>query len=441
MYIHIITFGCQMNLYDSSKMTVLMRQRGYEWTDDPSKADLVLVNSCCIREKAEQKFFSQIGRLQRIKEKNPLFRIGICGCVAQREKEYLFQLMPGVDLVFGTLNIDRLPTLIEKLERHHKKVCEVLNEPVPFHYNGTSSSPIGFNPGSRISAWVTIMEGCNNFCSYCVVPYVRGSERSRPPEHILDHIKSLVDCGCKEITLLGQNVNSYGVGLSPMINFSELLYRVNKIEGLSRIRFTTSHPKDFSYELIEAIRECDKVCEHVHLPLQSGSDKILFRMNRGYSAAEYIEKVNALKAAIPETSLTGDMIVGFPSEKDNDFHNTIEVMKKIRFDGLFSFKYSKRPQTEASAYEGQVPEEVKLERLRILQNLQNQISLEKNMELTGKTAPVLVEGTSKKDPTKLFGRTRSNKIVNFAGNSSLIGTICNVSITRAKPFDLIGEMS
>jgi len=429
-----------MNLYDSSKMAMLMIQRSYELTDDPLKATLVLINSCSIREKAEQKFFSQIGRLQKIKEKKSSFYIAVSGCVAQREKNKLFKLFPGIDLIIGTLNIENLPRLVEQLEIKQKRICEIYDEPLPYKFNNKNSCPNKFTLEKQVTAWITIMEGCNNFCSYCVVPYVRGRERSRPPEHILEQIKHLVDSGCKEVTLLGQNVNSYGAGLKPCLTFSELLYRINRIDGLSRIRFTTSHPKDFSSELIAAIQECSKVCEHVHLPLQSGSNKVLARMNRGYTIEEYLEKVTTLKSAIPTACLTGDMIVGFPGETYEDFENTLDIIKKVRFDGLFSFKYSKRPQTAAAKYKGHVKEKDKSERLILLQNLQNQIGLEKNKELVGKHVDILIEGKSKKDTDKIFGRTRGNKIVNLAGNDSLIHTTLNVKIKQAKPFDLIGQL-
>ena len=436
--VYIRTFGCQMNVYDSSKITCLLETMGYETTDNLYKANLALVNTCSIREKAEQKCFSLIGRLQKIKKKNPSLRIIVCGCIAQREKTRLFSQFPGIDLIFGTLNIEQFPLLLQYLFKNQKRICKVLDEPLA--YDNSREWHCGFVFGDRISAWVTIMEGCNNFCAYCVVPYVRGRERSRHPDTIVNQIKSLVNQGCREVTLLGQNVNSYGVGLNIPCNFSDLLNRINEIEGLSRIRFTTSHSKDFSSELIEIIRDCDKVCEHVHLPLQSGSNKILARMNRGYTLEEYLDKVDKLKSAIPDVSLTGDMIVGFPGESDADFQETIDAMKKIRFDGLFSFKYSKRPQTKALEFNDHVREDVKLARLKNLQQIETQIGLEKNMNLVGKTVKILIEGKSKKDKTMIFGRTRGNKIVNCMGDSTNIGKIIPVKITKAKPFDLMGEI-
>lgn len=435
---YIATFGCQMNVYDSSKIKCLLEAEGYEITDDIYKASLAFVNTCSIREKAEQKCFSLIGRLQKIKKKNPFLHIIVCGCIAQREKKRLFSQFPGIDLIFGTLNIEQFPLLLQDHFKEQKKLCMVLDDPIP--YDDNRQWHCGFVSPDRISAWVTIMEGCNNFCAYCVVPYVRGRERSRHPDTIVKQIESLINQGCREVTLLGQNVNSYGVGLNFPCNFSDLLYRINEIEGLFRIRFTTSHSKDFSLELIETIRDCDKVCEHVHLPLQSGSNKILTRMNRGYTVEEYLDKVNKLKSAIPDVCLTGDMIVGFPGESDADFQETINVMKTIRFDGLFSFKYSKRPQTKALEFDDHVREDVKLIRLKKLQQLETRISLEKNMNLIGKTVKILIEGSSKKDKTMIFGRTRGNKIVNCKGDSTKIGKIISVKITKAKPFDLMGEV-
>jgi tRNA-2-methylthio-N6-dimethylallyladenosine synthase len=284
------------------------------------------------------------------------------------------------------------------------------------------------------------MEGCNNFCTYCVVPYVRGRERSRPPEDIIREVSFLVESGYKEVTLLGQNVNSYGKGLATNIDFAGLLHCLSKISGLERIRFTTSHPKDLSTDLIFAMRDCENVCEHIHLPIQSGSDSILKKMGRGYSVEEYLGKVDALRKSVPGISITGDMICGFPGETDKDFEETLKIVKNIRFDGLFTFKYSRRPQTLASQIRDQVPEEIKLERLSNLQQLQNHISYEINTSLIDTIQPILIEGSSKKDPGKLTGRTRTNKVVNVTGPKDLIGNTVIVRITRAKPFDLQAEM-
>lgn len=432
---HIITFGCQMNEHDSERMAALLNIEGFSWTNDINKADLVLINSCTIRKKAEEKAFSQAGRLKGLKMDNPDLRIGFSGCVAQREKERIFERLPHIDLVFGTLNIHKIQILVRRLWAEGGKICEVPE--IPASESNHNCFALRSSP---IKAWVTIMEGCNNFCTYCVVPYVRGRERSRPPDNIVKEISFLVDSGYKEVTLLGQNVNSYGKDLNPHMNFADLLYHLSEIPGLERIRFTTSHPKDFSNDLILAMRDCENVCEHIHLPLQSGSDSVLKRMGRGYSVKEYLAKVDAVRKSIPRVAITGDMISGFPGETDNDFEETLKVVKNIRFDGLFMFKYSPRPQTLASQISDQVPEEIKLERLRRLQSLQNNICNELNASIVNTIQPILIEGPSKKDPQKLTGRTRTNKVVNVPGPKDLIGNTVMVRITRSKSFDLEAEI-
>jgi tRNA-2-methylthio-N6-dimethylallyladenosine synthase len=376
-----------------------------------------------------------VGRLKIFKKHNPQLRIGFCGCVAQREKERIFARLPYIDLVFGTLNINNIRVLVRRLWDEGGKICQVPGVHSPYTNNTCSALR-----SSPIKAWVTIMEGCNNYCTYCVVPYVRGRERSRPPDDILKEITFLADSGYKEVTLLGQNVNSYGKGLDTHIDFAGLLYRISAIPGLERIRFTTSHPKDLSNNLIQAMRNCDNVCEHIHLPLQSGANPVLKRMGRGYTVEEYLDKVVAIRESIPGVAITGDMICGFPGETDKNFEETIRIVRDIRFDGLFTFKYSTRPQTIASRISDHVSEEIKLERLRRLQSLQNQISSEINTSLVNKIQKILIEGTSKKDPRKLTGRTRTNKVVNVSGPNGLIGKNVMVRITRAKPFNLEAEI-
>ncbi len=432
---HITTFGCQMNEHDSERMAALLTIGGFSWTNDINRADLVLINSCTIRKKAEEKAFSLAGRLKGLKRDNPQLRIGFCGCVAQREKERIFERVPHIDLVFGTLNIHEIQVLVRRLWAEGEKICRVPEIPVSGNNHicpALRSSPV--------KAWVTIMEGCNNFCTYCVVPYVRGRERSRPPDDIVKEISFLVDSGYKEVTLLGQNVNSYGKGLNPYTDFAGLLYRLSVIPGLERIRFTTSHPKDLSNDLIRAMKDCDNVCEHIHLPLQSGSDPVLKRMGRGYTVEEYLSKVDAIRKSIPGISITGDMICGFPGETDKDFEETLRIVGNIRFDGLFMFKYSSRPQTLASQLPDQVPEEIKLERLNRLQSLQNHICNEINTSIVNTIQPIVIEGPSKKDPRKLTGRTRTNKVVNVPGPKDLIGNTVMVRIIRSKSFDLEAEI-
>ncbi|MGA1863781.1 MAG: tRNA (N6-isopentenyl adenosine(37)-C2)-methylthiotransferase MiaB [bacterium] len=440
---HITTFGCQMNEHDSERMAALLSADGFSWTEDIDKADLVLINSCTIRKKAEEKAFSQAGRLKEFKKHNPRLRIGFCGCVAQREKERIFARLPHIDLVFGTLNIHNISNLVKRLWEKGGKICQVF-EDHSSDANQTCSADTNHAPhalrSSPIKAWVTIMEGCNNFCTYCVVPYVRGRERSRSPDDIIKEISFLVGSGRKEVTLLGQNVNSYGKGLNPHMDFAALLYRLSDVPGLERIRFTTSHPKDLSNNLILAMRDCENVCEHIHLPMQSGSDLVLKRMGRGYTVEEYLDKVEAIRKSIPGVAITGDIICGFPGETDKDFEETLRIVEDIRFDGLFTFKYSTRPQTLASRISDQVPEEVKLERLGRLQSLQNQVSNEINISMINKIQQILIEGPSKKDPLKLTGRTRTNKVVNLTGSYDLTGKTVMVRITRAKPFNLEAEV-
>ncbi len=430
---HICTYGCQMNEHDSEQMAGLLSSEGYSWADNLEQADIILINSCTIRWKAEEKAFSQAGRLKRLKKFNPNLKIGFCGCVAQREREEIFKRAPHIDFVFGTLNIQSLPCLVKKLCNEEKHICAVLDHPL--NRDNNSCFPLRTD---RVKAWITIMEGCNNFCSYCVVPYVRGRERSRKPEEIMKEAAFLARSGYKEITLLGQNVNSYGKDLTPPLNFSDLLLRINTIQGIDRIRFVTSHPKDLSMDLIYTIKECKNVCEHIHLPLQSGADRILKRMGRGYTLTEYMDKVKTLKALIPGISITGDVICGFPGETEQEFEQTLKVIEETKFDGLFAFKYSSRPQTVASQMSGQVPEEAKIMRLHRLQMLQNQICTEINSKMFNIMTPVLIEGVSKKNPDKLTGRTRTNKIVNIPGSSDLIGKIVMVKIIHTKRFDLEG---
>lgn len=432
--IHIVTFGCQMNEHDSERMAGLLVAEGFSYAANMDDADMVLINSCTIRQKAEEKAFSQAGRINVMKRDKPHLKIGFCGCVAQREKHEIFRRAPYIDLVFGTLNIPKLPFYVKRLFQGEERICQVSEDPIFENYHYCSA--LRSNP---VKAWITIMEGCNNFCTYCVVPYVRGRERSRTLDDILNEVRFLAESGYKEVTLLGQNVNSYGKGLAPSIDFAGLLYRLDQIPGLERIRFTTSHPKDLSADLIQAMKSCEKVCEHIHLPIQSGSDAVLEKMGRGYTVKEYLSKVEALRESIPEIAITSDMICGFPGESERDFEQTLKVMEIISFDGLFSFKYSQRPQTLASQLPEQVPERVKTERLARLQMLQNAISTQMNTRLAGTVQPLLIEGTSKRATGKLTGRTRTNKLTHLTGPSNLIGKIVKVKIIRSKPFDLEAE--
>ncbi len=432
--LYIQTFGCQMNVHDSEQIAALLKPYGYEETDRASRADVILVNTCSIREKAAQKVYSQLGRFSLLKKDNPDLIIGVGGCLAQQFGKKMLQRAPFVDLIFGTHNNHLIPDLLERSRTARSPVVETaFRESVP------SIGMLAVPQKGAISAFVTIMQGCNNFCSFCVVPYVRGREESRRPEAIIEEIRVLAENGIQEVTLLGQNVNSYGSTLGNGSNFSTLLREINRIDGIRRIRFTTSHPKDLSDELIECFGSVEKLCEHIHLPVQSGSDQILRRMNRRYTKADYLKQVEKLRSACPGISITSDVIVGFPGETDADFEETLDLMREVKFDGLFSFQYSEREGTAALAYQDKVRDCHKRERLRFLQALQDEHTLEKNRALIGRDVWVLVEGYSRNSRAEVSGRTTTNRIVNFRGESSGIGKTVAVAITDAFLHSLHGE--
>ncbi|HPC85123.1 MAG TPA: tRNA (N6-isopentenyl adenosine(37)-C2)-methylthiotransferase MiaB [Smithellaceae bacterium] len=433
-HLYIETFGCQMNVHDSEQMAVVLRDLGYEQTGDSAKADCILINTCSIREKAEQKAMSELGRLMKLKEKNPDLIIGFAGCLAQHLGERVHRRVKNVDLVFGTHNIHRLPEMIARVQKERKSITEI-GFSSSLHSLGIFAPP----PNGTISAFVSIMQGCDNYCAYCVVPYLRGPEMSREAQDIVGEIEKLARCGVREVTLLGQNVNSYGKKSGREGNFAALLKKINEIEGIERIRFTTSHPKDLSDELISCFGSLRKLCSHIHLPVQSGSNRILRRMNRGYTAEGYLEKVARLRQVCPEISITSDIIVGFPGETQKDYQETIDMMEKIRFDSVFSFKYSERKGTAAQALTGKVPEAEKRLRLRELQALQDRHTQEKNTSLEGSIQEVLVEGQSRNSRQDVTGRTRSWKIVNFEGGSELIGRTVPVRISRGYLHSLRGK--
>ncbi len=423
-----------MNVHDSEQMAVVLRDLGYEQTGDSAKADCILINTCSIREKAEQKAMSELGRLMKLKEKNPDLIIGFAGCLAQHLGERVHRRVKNVDLVFGTHNIHRLPEMIARVQKERKSITEI-GFSSSLHSLGIFAPP----PNGTISAFVSIMQGCDNYCAYCVVPYLRGPEMSREAQDIVGEIEKLARCGVREVTLLGQNVNSYGKKSGREGNFAALLKKINEIEGIERIRFTTSHPKDLSDELISCFGSLRKLCSHIHLPVQSGSNRILRRMNRGYTAEGYLEKVARLRQVCPEISITSDIIVGFPGETQKDYQETIDMMEKIRFDSVFSFKYSERKGTAAQALTGKVPEAEKRLRLRELQALQDRHTQEKNTSLEGSIQEVLVEGQSRNSRQDVTGRTRSWKIVNFEGGSELIGRTVPVRISRGYLHSLRGK--
>ena len=434
-YLYIQTFGCQMNVHDSEQMAALLSDSGYKLTGNIKLADLILLNTCSIREKAEHKVYSKLGRISKLKEQNPELIIGVGGCLAQQLGTKFHKKVGHLDFVFGTHNIHRLPQLVATIRKKRGKITEV-----DFHKSLNSIGVFAPPQSGAISAFVTIMQGCNNFCAYCVVPYLRGPEMSRPPEDIIEEIKKLADCGIREVTLLGQNVNSYGKTLGNGLNFASLIKKIGKIFGIKRIRFTTSHPRDLSDELINCFAEEEKLCEHIHLPVQSGSNRILALMNRGYTVEEYMQKVDHLRKIRPLISITSDIIVGFPGETQNDYQETIDMMEKIRFDSIFSFKYSERKGTAAQKLEGKVEECEKLRRLEQLQMLQDQHTLEKNTAMESSKQELLVEGKSKNSENDLMGRTSSWRIVNFKGELELIGKLVDVKISKAYLHSLRGKL-
>ncbi len=433
---YIETWGCQMNEEDSEKLAGMLENMGYVKSDIRNEADIIIFNTCCVRENAELKVYGNLGELKALKRKNPDLIIAVSGCMMQQKgiPEVIKKKYPHVDLIFGTHNIHRLPELIHNSMQSKSTLIEVWDT------EGDIIEGLPIEREGDIKAFVTIMYGCNNFCTYCIVPYTRGRERSREPESIINEIKELSNKGYKEITLLGQNVNSYGKDLEN-ISFAELLRRVNEVEGIERIRFMTSHPKDLTDDVILAIRECRKVCEGIHLPVQSGSTQILKKMNRKYTREDYLSLVERIKSQVQGAALTTDIIVGFPGETEEDFEETLDLVSKVEYDSAFTFIYSVRKGTPAERYETQVPEDVKHERFNRLIELLNRISEKINREYKDKTVEILVEGYSKNDESRLTGRTRTGKLVNFTGGDiSLKGSLVNVKITEPQTWTLLGEL-
>ncbi len=432
--LYVETFGCQMNVSDSEKIVALLQGAGYRPTHDSSQADLIILNTCSVRAKAEQKVYSRLGRYKGLKNRNRRLILGVGGCVAQQEGERLLEKVPYLDIVFGTHNLHMLPELVRAAEQGERlaEVAFIDNE------KRLDLFPAAAAEGG-VSRFVTIMQGCDNFCSYCIVPHVRGREISRSSAEIVNEIRKMVDKGVREVTLVGQNVNSYGLKSSGEPDFAALLRRVADIPGIERIRFTTSHPKDISSPLIDCFAELPKLCSHIHLPAQAGSDAVLARMNRGYTRGEYLEKIAALKAARPDIQITGDIIVGFPGESEEDFGQTLSLMEEVRYADLFSFVYSVRPETKAAEFPDDISQREKQERLDRLLALQRALTLERNKSFVGSRQQVLVEGFSKRGD-QLSGRTSGNRVVNFSGDPSLTGSIVEVTITRAFQNSLFGEM-
>lgn len=433
---HIYTMGCQLNENESEKLEGMISEMGYVFTEKPEEADLVIFNTCCVRENAEDKILGQLGYFKALKRSKPDMIIGLCGCMAQEphmvEK---FNKTHGqhLNLIFGTHNLYQFPELLYKAIDENKKVIEIWN------MDGTIAEDIPIKRESKIKASVTIMYGCNNFCSYCIVPYVRGRERSREPNKIIEEIKQLSNEGYKEITLLGQNVNSYGKDLEKPVTFAELLAKIVEISGIERIRFVSPHPKDFSDDLIELIAREEKISKCIHLPLQSGSSEILKKMNRKYNKEQYLELVEKIRKTIPNVLFTTDIIVGFPGETEEDFLDTMDVVRKVRYYSAFTFVYSRRVGTPADKMQNQVPEDVKSERIGRLIEVVNAILEEENEKLVGTVQKVLVEGYSEKDSTMLTGRTDGGKVVNFEGDKALIGNMIKLKITEQRKWYLTGE--
>ena len=433
---HTETYGCQQNENDTERINGMLRDAGFGFTDDSKKADVVIYNTCAVRENAEQKVFGRLGILKHIKERRPNMVIGICGCMVQQEHitEKIKAVHEHVDLIFGTHALYRMPKLLYDAMHKKQTVVDIASS------DGEIAEDMPIMRENAEKAWVSIMYGCNNFCSYCIVPYVRGRERSRTPEAIISEVKELVKNGCSEISLLGQNVNSYGKDLDTDIDFADLLRMVNDVDGVKRIRFMSSHPKDLSDKLIKTMKECGHVCKQLHLPFQAGSDRILEQMNRKYTKAQYLEKIERVKREIPNISLSTDIIVGFPTETNEDFEETLDVLRKVEFDNIFSFIYSRREGTPAAKLDFVLSDEEIHKNFNRLLEVQNEISKRKNEAYVGRIETILVDGVSKNDENMLSGRCDSSKIVNFKGDKSLIGKYINVRITEGHTWSLNGEL-
>ncbi|ACB85078.1 tRNA (N6-isopentenyl adenosine(37)-C2)-methylthiotransferase MiaB [Natranaerobius thermophilus] len=431
-----LTFGCQMNEHDSEVLAGMLDQMGFEKAASEEEADLLIINTCAVREKAEQKVLGKIGTLRYLKENKPDMKIAIGGCMVQQEHvaNKIYRDFTHVDIIFGTHNINRFPQLLEHVMQKGKRVKEISQDDSQVFEN------LPHKREDSIKAWVVISYGCDNYCKYCIVPYVRGQQRSRDPEHIKYEVEKLAKEGLKEITLLGQNVNSYGKDLDQNISFTNLLEELSKIEGIERIRFMTSHPKDFDKELITTLKESNKICEHFHLPVQAGSNKILKKMGRGYTREHYVDIVNDIRAELPNASITTDIIVGYPGEEEEDFQETLDLVQNVKFDSAFTFVYSKRSGTPAAEMAEQVDEQTKKGRIQKLISVQQEISEQRNKDLENTVQRILVEGVSKNNEDMLSGRTRTDKLVHFPGDKELIGELVDVKITRGHSWNLYGEI-
>jgi len=422
-----------MNVFDSEVLSGILEAMGYSPANSEEDTDVLLINTCAVRQKAEEKVLSKLGRLRSIKKKNPEMLLVIWGCMVQQKDlaEQISSRYKYIDLIGGPHALERFPQLLEKARTSSKTVIDINDEGERDHLH--------IKRGHDFKAWVPISHGCSNYCTYCIVPYVRGPERSRPPERIIQEVKELAKNGYKEITLLGQNVNSYGKDIKGGLDFADLLQRLDAIEGLARIRYMTSHPRDFNDKIIRTIEKGRKICEHFHLPVQSGSNKILKLMNRGYTREYYLELINKIKSRVEHCSITSDIIIGFPGEEDADYQDTLDLIQKVQFDAAYVFIYSPRKGTKATAMADQVDLEIKKERIKKLNKIQGKISLDKNRQLLGTKQEILVEERSKTNPDMITGRTRTNKIVHFSSEENLLGKLIDVEIIEAKSWTLTGK--
>jgi tRNA-2-methylthio-N6-dimethylallyladenosine synthase len=433
--LHLITYGCQMNEYDSERVAGLLRDERYELTATPQDADLILLNTCAIREKCEDKVFSRLGELKHLKRERPHVLIGVMGCMAQLWQGKIQERAPSVDLVFGSAAVSRVGELVARVRATGAPVLETGEAPLV----KITARPEAVG---QLKAFVTVMEGCEKGCTFCVVPVTRGRERSHSPASIVAEVRELAAAGVREVTLLGQTVNAYGRDLAPATDLAALLELVDEVEGIERIRFTTSNPYNLTPRLIRAIRDVPKVVEYLHLPLQSGSDRVLARMHRGYTRARYLELIAELEETVPGIALSTDLIVGFPGEEEEDFEQTADMVERVGYDNVFVFRYSRRPGTPAATMLDQVPEEIKAQRNSRLLEVATRVGAARSRALEGRVLPILVDGVSRKNPDEATGRTRCNRVVNFdAHGRRLLGEVVPVLITQALPHSLRGELA
>jgi tRNA-2-methylthio-N6-dimethylallyladenosine synthase len=427
------TYGCQMNVYDSETIAATLEGLSCYPVESADQADVIVFNTCCVRENADLKVYGKLGEFKSLKVANPDLSIVVAGCLAQKDGEAMLERFPYVDLILGTHNLRDLSVKLLEVRETRKSIVHVEQSGAAFDLPARRQS--------SISAWIPISVGCDEYCTFCIVPFVRGRMRSRPPEAVVIEAKRLAAQGYVEMTLLGQNVNAYGDDLTPKVDFADLLYKLADVKGLQRLRFTSPHPRNFSDRVLEAMAAVPHVCEHVHLPLQSGDDTVLRRMNRPYTRQQFMELAARIRAKIPGVAITTDIIVGFPGETEEQFDNTLDVVERVGFDGAYMFAYSERGGTSAMRLKDHLPEEVRLDRLHRLIRIQNDITREHNRALVGQVQQVLVEGPSKKDPSRVTGHTRGRRVVNFTGTTDLVGKLVDVRLTEGFTWGLMGELA